>query len=51
MRRIAEGSDKNKLKAPYSPPRLISYGDLSQMTLAMFAGKKHLDGGPKGRKT
>jgi hypothetical protein len=37
-------------KKPYSPPKLIKYGDLGDMTRARFKGAGMMDGTP-GRKT
>ncbi len=31
-------------KKPYHPPKLIVYGDLTQLTMAASAGKGMLDG-------
>jgi hypothetical protein len=50
MRQNAEVPIK-KPKDPYSPPRLTSYGDLTQMTQKMFNGMGNLDGGKSSRKT
>lgn len=35
---------KTPARKPYHPPKLIIYGDLSQMTLAMFMGMGMMDG-------
>lgn len=32
------------LKAPYRPPKLIVYGDLTQLTMGLAKGKGKLDG-------
>jgi hypothetical protein len=50
MRQNAE-VPASKFKAPYSPPRLISYGDLPHMTLHMLSGKTSVDNAKTGRKT
>ena len=50
MRQSAEVPTK-KPKAPYDPPRLTSYGDLTQVTQKMFNGMGNLDGGKSSRKT
>ena len=34
-------------KQPYSPPRLVTYGDITQLTQASAAGKQKADGGGK----
>jgi hypothetical protein len=31
-------------KKPYQPPKLLVYGDLTEMTLTMAGMKGHLDG-------
>lgn len=31
-------------KKPYQPPRLVIYGNLTEMTLTMAGNKGHLDG-------
>lgn len=35
---------KTPVKKPYHPPKLVIYGDLTQMTLAMFMGMGLMDG-------
>jgi len=32
-------------KKPYQPPKLLVYGNLTEMTLTMAGMKGHLDGG------
>ena len=34
-------------KKPYQPPKLLVYGNLTEMTLAMAGSKGNLDGGKK----
>jgi hypothetical protein len=50
MRQIAEVLAK-KPKDPYSPPQLISYGDLSALTHGRFAGVHPDHPGKKAGKT
>jgi hypothetical protein len=47
MRQIAEVPAKEP-KAPYNPPRLISYGDLPHMTRTMFGGTGMMDSAGAG---
>jgi hypothetical protein len=34
-------------KQPYSPPRLVTYGDITQLTQSTVTGKQSADGGGK----
>lgn len=45
MKRLVEEPSKKK---PYQSPKLLIYGNLTQMTLAS-KNLGHLDGGTKGR--
>ena len=48
----AEAENRSRPKAPYSPPQLAVYGDLRDITQAIFGGMGNLDGvQPPFRKT
>jgi hypothetical protein len=42
---------KSPVKGPYHPPKLIIYGDLTQMTLARLMGMGMFDNAMLTRKT